>query len=104
MTTVLLTLVRGLLHVQEDAGIVLRFIVGCLEELRAEDAAAARMPDAPATGVNPSPPAEADTPSGAAAAVSLDSQAAAAQQGIRPSEDATGAAVAPHKQAPFAGA
>ncbi len=83
---------------------MLPFIVGCLEELRAEDAAASRMPNAPAAGSISAHPAEADARRSADAAAAPDSQPAAAQQDGRPSEDATGAAIAPHKQAPFAGA
>ena len=85
--------------------------MGCLEHLRAEDAAALWSPDASADGLHPSPRAAHDARNGTAPAGVPESSRAdapdrsieAAQQSRQPSAEECIAAVAPHKQAPFAG-
>ena len=92
---------------------MLPFIVGCLEALRSEEAAVSRTPDAAsATGTIAGHPEEAGARGSAPAAASSDSNCAgavhvretAAQQESQSCEEATGVGIAPHKQAPFAGA
>ena len=91
---------------------MLPFIVSCLEALRAEDAAATDSPNTAAVGLPTSPASvqrrdgtAVDWASDSVGAVAPASHAKTAQQDMysQPSEERIGAAVAPHKQAPFAG-
>ena len=103
----------GLVSAQESPDVVLPFIVGCLEDLRAEDAAASGSPDPAANECSPTPIADGGGHGGAAgkelsgnviAPAPAHRQTEAAQQDAQSHPEDTGAAPAPHKQAPFAGA